>query len=107
MPPRPPTPIPCTLPSQKTQLTRSWADEPYQRGSYSFVPVGARDDDIHTAGRGATLGAPGAAPGTIGSERVFFAGEATVPEYEGSMHGAYLSGVRAVDDIVYAFDMPL
>lgn len=35
--------------------------------------------------------------------RVFLAGEATSVEYEGSMHGAYLSGVRAAEDVAYAF----
>lgn len=85
----------------------SWAEEPLQRGSYSYFPLGARDDDIHRAGQGATCGAPGAEPGAEGSERVFFAGEATVPGLEGSMHGAYLSGVRAVEDVAYASGLPL
>lgn len=85
----------------------SWANEPRHRGSYSFFPLGALDDDIHSAGRGAALGLAGMKPGTIGAERVFFAGEATIPDYEGSMHGAYISGVRAVEDVMYAFGMPL
>lgn len=85
----------------------SWAEEPLQRGSYSYFPLGARDDDIHRAGQGATYGAPGAEPGAEGSERVFFAGEATVPGLEGSMHSAFLSGVRAVEDVAYAFGLPL
>lgn len=38
--------------------------------------------------------------------RVVFAGEATSVEYEGSMHGAYHSGVRAVEDIVHSYRVP-
>lgn len=39
--------------------------------------------------------------------RVFLAGEATSVEFEGSMHGAYLSGVRAAADVAYAFGLAL
>eukprot|EP00752_Nemacystus_decipiens_P004594 g4193.t1 len=95
------------LPEPVSVFVTSWAQDPLQRGSYSYFPLGARDDDIHKAGQGATYGAPGAEPGAEGSERVFFAGEATVPGLEGSMHGAYLSGVRAVEDVAYAFGLPL
>eukprot|EP00903_Cladosiphon_okamuranus_P006763 g6596.t1 len=95
------------LPEPVSVFVTSWAQEPLQRGSYSYFPLGARDTDIHTAGQGATYGAPGAEPGAEGSERVFFAGEATVPGLEGSMHGAFLSGVRAVQDVAYAFGLPL
>lgn len=85
----------------------SWAIDPLQKGSYSFFPIGARDDDFHYAGAGAAMGVPGAAPGTSEAERVFFAGEATISGYEGSMHGAYLSGVRAAEDVAHAFDLPV
>lgn len=53
------------------------------------------------------MGIPGADPGASEAERVFFAGEATISGYEGSMHGAYLSGVRAADDITRAFNLPV
>ncbi|CAM9956582.1 unnamed protein product, partial [Ectocarpus fasciculatus] len=99
------------LPEPVSVFVTSWGQEPFQRGSYSFFPLGARDDDIHTAGRGAAFGPPGGSveggAGGGGSERVFFAGEATVPGLEGSMHGAYLSGVRAAEDVAYAFGLPL
>lgn len=101
------SPFPSCPPCPRRVETRSWAEEPLQRGSYSYFPLGARGDDIHKAGQGAAFGALGAGPGTAGSERVFFAGEATVPGMEGSMHGAYLSGIRAVEDIEYAFGPPL
>ncbi|CAN0459093.1 unnamed protein product, partial [Laminaria digitata] len=86
----------------------SWADEPYQRGSYSYFPVGAEDEDVHSAGQGAAIGlrSPLSGGGGAAGDRVFFAGEATSTGYEGSMHGAYLTGLRAVEDALRAFDVP-
>lgn len=94
--------MPVCPPTINASFVR-WANETLQRGSYSFFPVGARDEDHHHAGQGATVGDPGAKQGTEGSERLFFAGEATIAGYEGSMHGAYLSGARAAEDVAYAF----
>ncbi|CAN0443847.1 unnamed protein product, partial [Ectocarpus sp. 12 AP-2014] len=98
------------LPEPVSVFVTSWGQEPFQRGSYSFFPLGARDGDVHTAGRGAAFGPPGGAAeggGGGGGERVFFAGEATIPGLEATMHGAYLSGVRAAEDVAYAFGLPL
>lgn len=66
---------------------------------------------MHSAGQGAAIGLPGsdgtaAEPGARSLDRVFFAGEATSAGFEGSMHGAYLTGLRAVEDAVRAFDIP-
>jgi monoamine oxidase len=69
-------------------ITR-WADDPFALGSYSYLGVGASNDDRRS------LAAPV-------DDRVFFAGEATSAEYAATVHGAYLSGVRAaqqVDDV--------
>lgn len=58
-------------------------------------------------GIGAVMEASGGRgdPGSA-TVRVVFAGEATSVEYEGSMHGGYLSGVRAAGDIVHSFGLP-
>ncbi len=61
-------------------ITR-WRDDPFARGSYSYLPVGASPADM------TELGMP------VGS-RLLFAGEATVPEYYGTVHAALLSGLR-------------
>ncbi len=68
------------------QITR-WAADPFSLGSYSFNALGA-----HPRMRDA-LAAPVA-------DRVFFAGEATERKYFGTVHGAYLSGVRAAGEVV-------
>lgn len=70
------------------QLTR-WGADPFARGAYSFNALGAlpqmRDD------LAANLGS-----------KLFFAGEATNREYASTVHGAYLSGVRAAQEVIHA-----
>jgi monoamine oxidase len=68
-------------------LVTRWAADPYARGSYSFLAAGSSPDDMHT------LGEPV-------DERLIFAGEATNPEFFGTVHGAYLSGLRAAEWIL-------
>ncbi len=68
------------------QITR-WASDPYAQGSYSFNPVGS-----HPKMR-QQLGKPHAG-------RLYFAGEATERDYFGTAHGAYLSGIRAADEML-------
>lgn len=67
------------------QITR-WASDPFAAGSYSFNPVGC------TPGMREQLRFPL-------KDRLFFAGEATNADYFGTAHGAYLSGVRAAEEI--------
>jgi polyamine oxidase len=69
-------------PDPDAVLVTRWASDPYAGGSYSFLPVGATTDDL------ATLATP-IAP------HVALAGEATNPEYPNTLHGAWLSGLRA------------
>lgn len=68
------------------QITR-WASDPFARGSYSFHALGS------------TPAMRKALAATVG-ERLLFAGEATEPHYFGTAHGAYLSGLRAAQDIL-------
>ncbi len=67
-------------------ITR-WASDPFAYGSYSFIPVGASGDDYETLAQplGVTL---------------FFAGEATQRAFPSTVHGAYLSGQRAAQEIL-------
>lgn len=64
-----------------------WTNDPFARGSYSYVPVGGSSDDMRALGGRQT-------------PRVVLAGEHTVAEYFGTVHGAYLSGRRAADAII-------
>ena len=58
-----------------------WAADPFARGAYSHLPPGASPAEYET------LAAPV-------DGRLFFAGEATVARYAGTVHGAYASGLR-------------
>ncbi|UWD79274.1 flavin monoamine oxidase family protein [Curtobacterium flaccumfaciens] len=62
------------------RITR-WAEDPFSRGSYSYLHVGASPDDHDL------LGTP--------SGRVQLAGEATWSDDPATVHGALLSGLRA------------
>ena len=68
-----------------SQITR-WATDPFAYGSYSYLPVGAtprlRTDLAAKVG-----------------QNIFFAGEATHRQYPATVHGAYLSGIRAAGEI--------
>lgn len=68
------------------QLTR-WATDPMALGSYSYNPIGA-DPRLRRQ-----LAKPIA-------DKLYLAGEATDHEYFGTAHGAYLSGLRAAEQIL-------
>lgn len=68
------------------QITR-WASDPFARGSYSYYPVGA------TPKLRTELARPL-------KQKLFFAGEATHRNYFSTAHGAYLSGLRAANQIL-------
>ncbi|MDX2254984.1 MAG: FAD-dependent oxidoreductase [Pseudanabaenaceae cyanobacterium bins.39] len=68
------------------QITR-WASDPFSLGSYSYNPVGAVPKMRQE------LAAP------LGKS-IFFAGEASSEDYFGTTHGAYLSGLRAAQEIL-------
>lgn len=67
------------------QITR-WGSDPFSLGSYSFNAVNS------TPAMRKQLAAPL-------SRRLFFAGEATEETYFATAHGAYLSGLRAADEM--------
>ena len=69
----PPAPIATTV--------THWTTDPFSRGSYAYIPVGASDASF------AALAEP------VGS-RLLFAGEATSFRYYQTAHGALLTGLR-------------
>ena len=69
------------VPEPRTRHRTSWSLDPYARGAYTFIAAGATPADIRTLQE--PLG-----------DRIFFAGEATSAEHWGTVHGAYLSGLR-------------
>ncbi|WP_255576233.1 MULTISPECIES: FAD-dependent oxidoreductase [Jannaschia] len=68
-------------------LRTNWSQDPYSRGSYSFVARGARKSHHRALGRPL-------------NERLLFAGEATHPTYTSTVHAAYESGLFAADAVL-------
>jgi monoamine oxidase len=67
----------------------AWLGDPWARGSYSFARPGH-------AGDRARLAAPV-------DDRLFFAGEATSPNFFSTAHGAWLSGIAAAEGVLAGF----
>ena len=79
----------ATIPNPLDYQVTRWGADPFARGSYSFNAVGALPEMRDQLG--ASLGG-----------KLFFAGEATERHYASTVHGAYLSGVRAAKEVVRA-----
>lgn len=76
-----------SIPSPVDALVTRWATDPYALGAYSCHIVGStpqqRDDLAYNI-----------------NGRIFFAGEATERQYYQTVHGAYLSGLRAASEVL-------
>lgn len=68
------------------QITR-WAADPYAFGSYSFNALGSSPTQREQLAKPL-------------NRKLFFAGEATERSYSATAHGAYLSGIRAADEVL-------
>jgi monoamine oxidase len=68
-------------------ITR-WEEDPYSRGAYTSMTLGATESHTDELNRPEWDG------------RLFFSGEATISEYEGSVHAALFSGINAADKIM-------
>ncbi|WP_299631308.1 FAD-dependent oxidoreductase [uncultured Roseobacter sp.] len=67
-------------------IRTNWSRDPYSFGSYSYLAKGSWRRDHVALGR------------SVGN-RLFFAGEATHPSYNSTVHAAYESGIIAADAI--------
>lgn len=71
-------------------IVTRWQIDPFSRGSFSYVGLEASGADFDLVGR------------QIGNS-LHFAGEATNRMYPGTVHGAYISGLRAAKDVLNSF----
>lgn len=69
----------------------SWRADPFARGSYSYARPGHADDR-------AVLAAPV-------DNRIFFAGEATSPNFFSTVHGAWETGIRAAEEALTSLEL--
>lgn len=70
-----------------------WGSDPYAYGAWSFIKAGASPEDCETLFESDSTGG-----------LVFFAGEACTAEMIGTVHGAYITGVRAAKDAAATFE---
>lgn len=70
-----------SIPSPDAWRITRWGSDPFARGSYSSYAPGSSPADYETMA--ASVG-----------DRLLFAGEATHVDHPGTVHGAYLSGIR-------------
>jgi len=68
-------------------IRTNWSRDPFSFGSYSYVAKGARRRDIRALEKPV-------------DGRLFFAGEATLPKYNSTVHAAYESGQRVAKSVL-------
>lgn len=89
-----------TVPNPKSHRITRWGKDKFSRGSYTFLPPGATDQDFQSLqspinGNGDSLWVEGNE-----TMRVFFAGEHTTALHPSMAHGAMLSGQRAAAEVI-------
>lgn len=75
------------VPTPKRMLTTRWGRDPLTYGAYSYGAFGSTIDDYREFTRPV-------------NDQLFFAGEHTIGKYRATVHGAYMSGERAADQII-------
>ncbi len=68
-------------------LTTHWSTDPYTFGAYSYPAAGTRPADFDDLANPIR-------------DRLLLCGEHTIFDYAGTVHGAYLSGLRAAEQII-------
>ncbi|MCA6440787.1 MAG: FAD-dependent oxidoreductase [Sediminibacterium sp.] len=76
-----------SIPNPTSFLRTKWGVNPHTFGSYSFATTGTTTTDFDTLSNSV-------------DDKLFFAGEHTNKQYRGTVHGAYLSGLREADKII-------
>ncbi|POF30211.1 flavin monoamine oxidase family protein [Roseibium marinum] len=74
------------LPVPKAGISSAWASDAQALGSYSFLAPGSTSADRLALAASV-------------NDRVFFAGEATSPDFPATVHGALLSGRKAAEEV--------
>jgi monoamine oxidase len=69
------------IPNPSKILRTNWNSNPYAFGAYSFTPKNASSASFKVFEQAI-------------ANKLFFAGEHTSQDYRGTVHGAYLSGIR-------------
>ena len=76
-----------SIPNPSDVFRTKWGQNVHSFGAYSYATNGTTTADFDTLAKAV-------------NNRVFFAGEHTNRAYRGTVHGAYLSGLREADKII-------
>lgn len=76
-----------SIPEPTSYVITRWNNDPFSRGSYSYLPVGVDMNSYKQLAKPI-------------DGRLYFAGEATSSNDPATVHGAYLSGVRAAREVL-------
>ena len=76
-----------TIPTPLAVKASAWNNDPYSKGSYSYMPVNANPSNTYTYFQ------------TAISSKLYFAGEHTDTNYPATVQGAYASGIRVATTI--------
>ena len=82
-----------SLPRLEEAIVTKWSQDPFARGTYSYLGPKAEPGDYEAM----------AAP----TGNVHFAGEATCGTHPATVHGAFISGLRAAAEVVDAMVGPV
>ncbi|KAJ9615328.1 hypothetical protein H2200_001403 [Cladophialophora chaetospira] len=83
----------ANVPPPVESIVTRWGSDRFARGTYSYVAAEARPGDYDLI----------AAP----IQNLFFAGEATIASHPATVHGAYLSGLRAAHEVFESMVGPI
>ncbi len=75
------------IPNPTNMLRTKWNTNEYTFGSYSFATNGTTGESFEVFEEPV-------------NDKIFFAGEHTIVDYRGTVHGAYISGVREAKKII-------
>lgn len=75
------------IPYPKQFKRTKWGQNKHTYGTYSCAAVGTTTEDFYIMGQQL-------------DDKIFFGGEHTTKEYRGTVHGAYISGIREADKII-------
>ncbi|KAI9720074.1 MAG: hypothetical protein M1812_003201 [Candelaria pacifica] len=84
---------PSHVPEPSEVIITRWGKDRFARGSYSYMGVEAQPEDYDAMAR------------PIGN--LHFAGEATCGTHPATVHGAYISGLRAASEVIESILGPL
>lgn len=87
------------VPKPKRCVCTSWKTQPFTRGSYTSIPLGATQEDIENIAQPLYSNAQQIKPA------ILFAGEHTHSNFYSTVHGAYLSG-RTSAQLLLTPDLP-